>query len=375
MNETSAAHILEFLFSGIRTRGDQPLLAERLGSAFHIMTQRETAARIADFARALSAAAVGPRDRVTLHAAPGPGMLISEWGILALRGVAVIVPRSFSYDDLVETLRESNSRLAVVDRLETACRLAGASGSLPDLRHIVCLEGEAQAAIPVLSWDDFIESGRREPDRSTAQLRLITGKDTALLFYYKDGAGALQAVRYTHALLMDHARRIDAILGAASIRKQELVLTTTGWEQAVGHITSSYVPVLKETIIQISYGIPDTDLFDHQPDVIVADAAFFDALRRHVIEHVRLSGRIESAMLAKAIALGKERFELRKSFSPVPRIQQAALNATIIKKVQKLLGGKLRLFIGTDNETHYDTQLFFHAFGIELIELPQEVSK
>jgi long-subunit acyl-CoA synthetase (AMP-forming) len=315
---------------------------------------------------------------VALHAAATPALLIGEWAVLASKGVAVIVPRSFSPDDLTETLVESKSRLAIVDRLATAYHLAGHTDMLPDLKYIVCFEGTAQAQLPIMSWTDFLDSGRMEPDRSTALLRTISDKDTALLFYYKDQRGARQAMRYTHALLLEHIARIESMLGAAAIRNGELVLTATAWEHAVGHIASCYVPAIKQALVQITHAIPDISLFENSPQVVVGDAAFFDGVRQNIVRHVRQSGQVESAMLNKALSLSKSSFESpkgAKNLSPLPRIQRAFLQGTIVSKVQKMLGGRLRLFIGTDDEAHYETQLFFHTFGIELIELPQEVFK
>jgi len=370
--EPPATHFLEHFFSGMRTRANQPLLFERQGAVFMSVTHRETAVRIADFTRALSATTLAPGDRVALYAAASPALLIAEWAVLASRGVAVIVPRSFSSEDLIETLIESKSRLVIIDRLATGYHLANAAAALPDLQHIICFEGGAEAPLPIWSWGDFIDSGRTQPDRASSLLRAIADKDTALLFYYKGTGGARRATRYTHALLLDHVSRIETMLGAAAIRKDELVLTATAWEHAVGHIASCYVPVLKEALVQITHGIANVTLFENCPHVTVGDATFFDGVRQNIIQWVHQSGRVESSMLKKALALSKQSYESPRSLGLLARIQKAALKATIVNKIQRALGGRLRLFIGTDNEAHYETQLFFHTFGIEFIELPQE---
>ncbi len=375
MTEPAPSHFLHYLLADMRARAEQPLLCEKQGAIFHTVTLRETASRIGDFARALSAAAVEAGDRVALHASASPALLIGEWAILAMKGIAVIIPRSFSPEELIDTLVESKSKLVLVDRLATAYHLASNAAAVPDLKYIVCFEGTAHAPLPISSWGDFIDSGRREPDRSTALLRSITDKDTALLFYYHDAEGKRQATRYTHGLLLTHIGRIESMLGKAAILRTELVLTATAWEHAIGHIASCYLPVFMEALVQITHGIADIALFENSPQVTVGDAAFFDGIRQNILQLVRQSGQIESAMLAKAIAFSKMSYESPKSIGPLSHILRAILQATIVKKVQKLLGSKMRLFIGTDDEAHYDTQIFFHTFGIDLIELPQEVFK
>lgn len=372
----TATHFLQYLLTDMRARAEQPLLCEKQGAIFHTVTLRETASRIADFARALSAASIEQGDRVTLHAAASPSLLIAEWAILAGKGVAVIVPRSFTPDELIETLAESKSKIVIVERFATAYHLAANASAIPDLKCIVCEEGNAHAALPIVSWGDFIDAGRMEPDRSTALLRSITEKDTALMFYYRDTDGQRHAIRYTHGLLLDHVGRIEAMFKDEAIQKGELVLNATSWEHAVGHIASCYAPVLKEALVQITHGIPDISLFENTPQVTVGDAAFFDGIRQSILQLIRQSGQVESAMLNKALALSKQNYESqKKGLSPFARLQWAMLQATIVHKVKKLMGGQMRLFIGTDDEAHYETQLFFHTFGVNLIELPQEVFK
>jgi long-subunit acyl-CoA synthetase (AMP-forming) len=373
MAETApaATHFLHYFFDSTRVRAEQPLLCEKQGATYHTVTQREGGARISDFARALFAAGIEPADRVALHAPASASLLIAEWAVIASRAVAVIVPRSFGTEDVIETLIESKSKIIILDRLATAYSLAAAAGSLPDLKYIICLEGGAQGDLPTLSWGEFIDSGRRKPDHSASQMRAITEKDTALLFYYKDTDNTLKATRYTHALLLDHSARISSLLGDKGIRPGELVLTATSWEHAIGHITACYVPILKEALVEITYGIADIVLFENGPEVTVGDAIFFDGVRQNILEHVRQSGHIESFLLNQALTISKE--SVKKSREGMLRkFTRALLKATILKKVQKMLGGKARLFIGTDDEVPYDIQLFFQAFGVELIELPQE---
>jgi len=370
---TTPTHFLDAIFAEMRSRAEQPLLCEKQGAIYRGVTRRETVVRIGDFVHALNAAAVGAGDRVVFYAAASAALLISEWAVLANRGIAVIVPRSFSPEDLHEVLLESKSRLVIVDRLATAYHLVNDARTLPDLRHIVCLEGGGSlTSLPIWSWGDFIDCGRMLPDRMAASLRAITGKDTALMFYSKDQTGAKQATRYTHTLLLDHIGRIESLLSRSCIRPGELVLTATSWEQPIGHIATCYAPIPREAVIQITHAIPDVSLFENGPQVTVGDSAFFDGIRDNIQQLVRHSGRIETWMLAKAVIHSKQNYESPGGIRPLIRLQKSFLQATIIKKVKKMLGGRLRLLIGTDDEAHYETQLFFHTFGIELVELPQE---
>ena len=372
MAASESAHFLDYLFTDMRTRGDRLLLCENRGSLVQNVTHREGMNRVGSFAKALLALSVEPGKRVALHVPASTSMLICEWALLAVKAVAVIIPRHFSADELIETLAESKSTIVLVERLATAYHLAEAASQLPDLAHIVCVEGGGHGAIPITGWNDFLDAGLTAADRATALLRTISPKDTALLFYYRDEDGKRQAIRYTHESLLNQTGRIIGTLGSDNIRSGELVLTATGWEHPIGHLTSCYVPVLCEACVQITHAVPGIALFENGPQVIVGDGAFFDGLRHTILSAVRHSGQLESSLLQEALSLSKQRFESQKNAGMLAVFKQRIMDATVIKKVKKMLGGNMRLLIGTDAETQYETELFFHTFGITLTELPPE---
>ncbi len=373
MNTSEPSHFLNHFYAMIKEFGEQPLLYEKRGGIFQYITYKEAATQLNSVARALYANGIMQDDRVAVQAQASPQLWIAEWGILANRAVEVIVPRSFNMEELKETLLESKSKLLLVDTLAAAKAIANIAESLPDLNHIVCFEGRNEAPL-ILSWGEFIDSGRRQPDRATALVRSILPKDTAIIFYYRTKDGARQATRYTHGLLFEHAQKIDSILSKASgIRQGNIILASAVWEYAISHIASCYFPLLKKAAIQLTSDSADITHLENSPDIIIGGTAYLDTLRQHVTSHVLQKGKMEYSMFVKAVALGKLKYESPKKLGLLQKAQNATLQAMVVKKIPKLLGENLRLLIGTDDSVAYETHVFFHTLGIELAEIPPEV--
>jgi long-subunit acyl-CoA synthetase (AMP-forming) len=376
MPEPEAEHFLGYFFADIRTNAQQPLIYERKGAIYQQISKRETIAMISAFARAIHAAGIVAGDRIAFQLPASANFWVSEWGVLANRATAMIIPQSFELHELGEILAENGARIMLIDTLAAAIAIADMAPTLPHLTQIICMEGGAQSAIPIVSWPDFIESGRSLPDRSSALLRSITAKDTALLFYYKDDNNVRQALRYSHTMLLENARRMNALIASRTeLHPGDIFLTAPEWDNALGHIMSCYVPLLRQSAIQIAFTGGDMNVFDTQPGVIVGTASYFESLRQYIIEQVKTSGRLEFEMLTTALSFSKIKYEsaTKKKLSFLQKALDRLMQYTIVKKVKALLGNKLHVLIGIDDEAHYDLELFFHTFGIELIELQPDM--
>jgi long-chain acyl-CoA synthetase len=374
--ESAEPNILQQFYASLAETGEQPLHNRKRGDTLTRVSRRQAASEISFSIRALYAQGVSPETRIAFQAQSSYLFWTAEWAAMACHCVPVVIPENFGIEDLISILAESKSMLVFVDTIATAQGLAQATAGLPELKKVICFDSkvEKNAALPILSWEEFIESGAEIADRSGATIRSINGKSTAILFYDKDGKGALHVTRYTHDNLQKHTKTIDELLGnSATIHKGETVLTLTASGHAIGHIASCYIPVLKQAIIHIATDF-DSTAFECRPHIIIGSGLDLDSLRQKIIEHVKMQGPGANKELEMALALGKIKYELGK-LNPWQRFAYTLLRQTIFKEVREFLGGRLRLFIGIDDAVRYETQLFFEAFGVELVELPPEILK
>lgn len=400
-NKSAPASCLQIFFADMQTHGVWPVISQKRGNEFVHLAKPEAAAWVQSAARAFLAHDVTAETRVLLYGRPSRELWAAEWGVLACRGVAVILPaQEFDARELLEMLAESKSRIVVVDSLAVASRIAGAMGNMPDLKRIVCIEG---AGAPVLSWQDFLAVGAGRKDELKELLATIKGGDRAMLMYHKNDAGEKSALNYTHGEFLERARTMDRLVAEHTARESsafevkykhkgkwrkavtyspllkvesayignlDVVLAAVPWGHALGHFMGYCIPLLKTGVVQLMENVQAAELPDYKPQVIVGDAQYLEAVREHVTGIVRKSGALKWASFTSMLELGRQKYETTRKLGLLRRVEDAMLRRSISKHVHKLLGGRLRLVIGVDDMARYETKLFFHAFDIGFVELP-----
>jgi long-subunit acyl-CoA synthetase (AMP-forming) len=379
----------QIFLSGVKVFGARPFIYERHEKMFVSTLGKEIASQINTMARALSGIGVKLDSRVAFFGLPpSQAYWITEWATMCIRGMAVIIPSRFTKEQRLNILAESRSNVVVVDSIADANEMAQMVTTLPDLKHIICLGAKSSVSGPklvrledvtkpqitILYYREFIESGKRQPDVTGQALASMSPSDRALLFFFPDPEkGGHTGIRYTHAQLCDHARIIERLLGKAhALQETDIILTAPSWNLMVSHIASCFLPVLKDASIQIHPGKDDFQVFENRPHVLVADAEYIRALKDHVDQLMKKAGKLEYAMFRKALAYGKRKFEKEDKIGIMRSLSDKFLENTVVRKASKILGGRLRLIIGVDDAASYDTQLFFHTFGVDLVEVPPE---
>lgn len=122
------------------------------------------------FGHALLALGLEPGDRVAVHSENRPEWLVSDVGTVAVRGVTVGLYPTNPTSEVRYLLGHCGARVLVAEDEEQLDKVLPIWGELPELERIVYLEPRGIVGRHedprLVSWDDFLESGRAH--RSTA---------------------------------------------------------------------------------------------------------------------------------------------------------------------------------------------------------------
>lgn len=364
----------QILLDLVRESPIRQLVYERQARMYVSFMRREMAGLINASARFLHSLGIGDDARVAFCGlAPSKAYWVLELATMTIHSTAVIVPESFSAVQRVAVIAESRSKVAVVESVQDAQLLLKSISQLPQLTHILCLTGKADGAIAVSSWEECLEQGRMQPDHTAQLLTSLGPTHTALLFYkaVKDG---YKATRYDHGQLLVHAQAMKGLLGKQQgAGESDIILTSATWNAPAEHIASCFLPLLYGAALQINENRDDFFCLENHPSVLVAPASYSNRLRSHMEQEVKASGWLEWKMLTKLLSYGKRKFEKENRIGLLRRMIDNMLKATVMKKVKKKLGGRLRCIIGADDASSYETQIFFHTFSVELVDIPEEL--
>ncbi|MFD0383079.1 AMP-binding protein [Streptomyces stramineus] len=246
-------------------------------------TELRTAVRAVG--RGLLGLGVRPGDRVAILAETRPEWTRAHFGALAAGAVVVPVYPTAGEEELAWVLADSGASVVVCEDEAQAARVAAVRGKLPELRHVVLMDGGA-GALPL----DALPGPAPEGEL-LARARSRRPEDVCVIVYTSGTTGLPKGCRLTH-------RNFTAVDGATA----ELI------GGGPGHTTFLYLPLahLLAQLIQLSALVEGGTVcfFGGRIENVVADLA--EARPTHLPSVPRLFEKVHASVAALADSRGPE---------------------------------------------------------------------
>ncbi|MBT2387228.1 long-chain fatty acid--CoA ligase [Streptomyces sp. ISL-11] len=150
-------------------------------------------ASVRDIGRGLLALGVRPGDRVAILAETRPEWTRAYLAVLAAGGVVVPVYPTAGQDELLWVLGDSGARVVVCEDAGQSDRVAAVRAKLPELRHVVLMEGGGDGALVL----DALP-GRAPLAELLARADARTGDDVCSIVYTSGTTGPPKGCLLTH---------------------------------------------------------------------------------------------------------------------------------------------------------------------------------
>jgi long-chain acyl-CoA synthetase len=162
---------------------------------------------VLDAAHGLLALGVYEGDRVSIHSEDRPEWVILDMATVAVRGITVGLYPTNPPAEVQYLLSDSGAVVHLVEDQEQADKVMAVIDSLPDLRKIIHIEPRGfrkwQDDDRFISWDDFLELGRRHREANPGMVERImaqsTGEDVITLVYTSGTTGPPKGAMLTNA--------------------------------------------------------------------------------------------------------------------------------------------------------------------------------
>ncbi len=167
------------------------------------LTWAQVSQRAKAVAAGLRELGVGNEDRVAILANTRLDWVIADLGIMCAGGATTTVYPTTEPDDACYIIADSGSRVLVAENATQAGKIADAD--LPDLTHVVLIDGpaDAEATPPQLTLADLevrgAEALAREPDLIDRIVEGIGPEHLATLIYTSGTTGRPKGVQLLHA--------------------------------------------------------------------------------------------------------------------------------------------------------------------------------
>ena len=315
---------------------------------------------------------VGIEDRVSIISNTRLEWVLTDLGINLAGAATTTVYPTTEPEDAAYIVADSGSKVVVAEDPQQALKLAGTDNAVS---HVVLISGlpDASAQPPQLTLAELEQRGRARLAETPGLIETIKerlGPDNlATLIYTSGTTGRPKGVQLTHACWTWEG---VAQGGFGLFEPDDLQFLWLPLAHAFGKcLTSGVIHVGVTTYVDGRVDKLVELLPMVQPTLMCAAPRIFEKVYNKTVTTAKGGGGIKAKLFGWAVKTGKRKVALDQAGRPVPaplKAQYALAEKLVFSKLQKRLGGNLRLLVSGAAPLSRDISEFFAAANLPIME-------
>ena len=310
---------------------------------------------------------VGHGDTVALMFGNRPEFHLSDLAAMTLGAVPFSIYQTYTPEQIEYLITDSGARVAILEQAYLD-RFLEARKALPDLEHVIVVDGEAPEGVTALA---DVEGSNPDFDVA-ASWKAIKPEDLLTLIYTSGTTGPPKGVELSHANMMDVVASVEEIIGLPEgIRVISWLPSAHVAERNAHH----YIPIVFAGTItccenprEVMSYLPEV-----RPNWFFAVPRIWEKLKAGLETMLHSQPEEQRAKMDRALDAAREKVRLEQAGKEVP----AELAEEVAAADEEMFAG-LRKMLGLDDvitinvgaaPTPVEVLEFFHAIGLELAEL------
>ena len=331
---------------------------DRAAGQWRSLSWRATGERVLAHARALAALGLARGERVALLLPNGFETVCVDQAVLRQALVPVPMHAMDNPDSIAYVLADSGAALLVAQEArqwqQLRQSLAAQGLSLPALRRVVLLEGEADAAdatdasaVPVQTLADWLASGAGQ----TAPAAQPRAEELAALVYTSGTTGKPKGVMLSHGNVMSNVR---ATLARVPARADDVFLSFLPLSHTFERTAGYYLPIAAGCCVAFARSVAELseDLRSQRPSILISVPRIYERVYS-ALQNKLAAAPLKAWLFAQAQAVGWRRFSRAQGLALEAGAPPAWLDALAwpllsrlaARPLQAQFGGRLRLAI------------------------------
>ena len=368
MKET---HLARMVFDQAARYGAKTALRSKTGDRWHDISYRRLGELIRDAAKALLELGVREGEMVGIYSGNRPEWTIADFAILSVRGVSVPIYATSTAGQAGYIVRDASIRVLFVGNQTQYDRVAGIpEDASPPAVIVVFDDGADLRGNPKgMLWRDFLEKGRSSSRGAELDARLAgaTMDDLATLIYTSGTTGEPKGVMLHHAnfhhSFLAHDKRLTVSDRDVSLCFLPLAhVFERAWSYyVIGHgMTNVYVGDMTKIIDYLR---------EAKPTIMCAVPRFYEKIYTSVFEKLEADEPWRRNLVLWALGVGEAAYLRRKEKRLLPPhlwLQWLAAEALVLRKLQGIVGGRIRFLPCAGAPLARKIEEFFHSAGIRI---------
>jgi long-chain acyl-CoA synthetase len=356
---------LDFLAT-VRARPDAVALRSKEGDAYHTLSYADYADRATRVAAAFADLGVGHGTRVVMLMRNRPEFHIADIGALLVGATPISIYNSSSAEQIGFLAGHCHAEVAIVEAGEFLDRLLAVRDTLPNLRHVVVLDGAPEGTV---AWEELLTA---DPVDLDSAAHVAAPDDLVTVIYTSGTTGEPKGVMLDHANIVwtIESLRLALPFSSEGFRLVSYLPMAHIAERVVTHyggVVNGYeVTTCPDLHYLASY------LGEARPELLFGVPRTYEKIHSG-IRAVLAADPVKNEEFDRALAVGLEVDAVRvRGDAVAPELERAFQDAdtSLLGPVRQLLGlDALRIAVTAAAPIPVEILQFFRALGMPLSEM------
>ncbi len=335
------------------------------------LTWKAVGDRATAIAAGLHALGVKPEDGVAIASTTRYEWILADLGILCAGAATTTIYPTTEAKDAAFILSDSGVRVFIA---EDAAQVAKAEGAaLPNLTHIVVMDGTATSSLPVLTLAELEEKGRAllaaDPELVTRIAAGVQPEHLATLMYTSGTTGTPKGVELLHAgwVWEGISQANLGVLRSDDLQYLWLPLSHSFGKTIISGVIAVGVPTYVDgRIDKIAASLPAL-----APTIMCGAPRIYEKLYNAINTATKTQGGAKYKIFKWAFRVGREAYERELAGKRVGGglvFRRNLADKLVFSKIRARLGGRFRILISGAAPLNKDIAEFFHIAGMTIFE-------